>query len=529
MHRILSRAVFSIALLVSLWLFYIQGMQPLIPASLLGWHAHNGRYLIFLRPRDAITLDPARAADPPSAQVLASIFEGLVRLKPEDGGVEPCLAKSWTVSTDGLQWTFHLRPGVVFQDGTPFNARAVKFSVERAMSAGENESPYASFVYGVVQSVSAPDNLTVRFTLKYPYAPFLHNLAMPFAAPIVSPEAVKKYGPAFESHPVGTGPFMFQNWTPGKEIILTTNPAYWGPKPALPGVIFRVEPDAARRCALLRKGLADAALEVPPEETASLSASGCQIIRTAGLDVSYLGFYTDKRPFNDPRVRAAACRAINVTALLESLFAGRAIPAGGPLPPGILGYDSAIKQYPFDPERAKQELSAAGYPGGLTITLITYTNTRPYNPAGGEKLAAALADQLNAAGIHCRIKAYPWTEYKQALYKEEGNAFIYGWTGDNRDPDNFLYALLASPQIACGLNASRYHNREVDNLLLTAQRTDEPQLRAKIYRAAQQIIVHDAPLYFLNHSLLISATGPEVRNLSILPGGIPVFRTASGP
>ncbi|OAT82934.1 hypothetical protein A6M21_08555 [Desulfotomaculum copahuensis] len=480
--------------------------------------------MVYLRTADAVTLDPARAADHASAQVLANIFEGLVRFKPGTTEIEPCLAKSWDISPDGLQWTFHLRPGVTFQDGTPCNAGAVKYSVERLLSEQvPAPSPYATFVFGPVKSVDAPDNLTVRFTLRYPYAPFLHNLAMPLAAPVVSPAAVKKYGPAFAVHPVGTGPLMFQSWQPGGEIILTANPSYWGPKPSLPGVIFRVVADRAERLKELQNGRADVAEDVSPADLPALTGRGFQILRTTGLDISYLGFFTNKAPFSDPRLREAACRAIDAAAITAALFPGQAVTATGPLPPGVLGQANSPAQYSFDLAKARQDLAGAGYPDGINITMITYSGSRLYNPAGGEKLAGALAGQLERAGFHCRIKAYPWEEYKKALYREEGDAFVYGWTGDNGDPDNFLYALLASPQISCGLNASHYRNREVDTLLLTAQRTADPVLRAKIYHDALQQIVRDAPLYFLNHSLLLTAAGRHIQGLVIQPGDIPVL------
>ncbi|MCL6559721.1 MAG: ABC transporter substrate-binding protein, partial [Firmicutes bacterium] len=222
--------------------------------------------------------------------------------------------------------------------------------------------------------------------------------------------------------------------------------------------------------------------------------------------------------------RRAAAMAVDREQIATLLFQDRSCQANGPLPPDVLGYDENLRPFPYDPRGARELLSRSGYPNGFKITLITYENTRPYNPAGGEKLAKAVREDFLKAGIDAEIKTYPWLQYKEALLREEGNAFLYGWIGDNGDPDNFLYTLLSSSQIENGLNASRYRNSEVDLLLFKAQQETEPVLREQLYRKAVRAIVQDTPWVFLNHSLALSAVSPGIEGFILNPVGFqPLF------
>ncbi len=495
----------------SLSLFYIQ--------NLFSSGAPQKEQLIYLSAQEAQTLDPARAQDYFSARIIAHIYEGLVRFKPDTWEVEPCLATGWEVSKDGLSWTFKLRPGVTFHDGTPFDASAVKFNVDRQKNKG-GALTYADLVYGMVESVEVVDDLTVRFRLKFPYAPFLNNLALPFVAPVVSPAAIKKYGDGVAGHPSGTGPFRFEKWKRNTEIRLKANPDYWGKKPAVQKVVWRTEKSASRRINLMANERADL-VDVSAEDAAVLTQKqkGTAVWRAPGVDISYLGFYTNKKPFANPQVRRAACLAVNQSKIIAELFRQNGVPASAPLPPGILGYSPDLRQPLHNPQQARRLLAAAGYPDGLSIKLITYAQARPYNPAGGEKLARELADHLAAAGFRVEIAVYPWEEFKKALLRQEGDAFLYGWTADNGDPDNFLYTLFSSSKITAGLNASRYRNQRVDTLLATAQRITDQAVRARLYQDVQKQLLQDMPVYYINHSLFLIAASRHIQDFKIRPGG----------
>mgnify|MGYP000964891018 CR=1 FL=1 len=509
-------SITSIILLTIYFLF--NSDAALVTGRLLGWSRDS---IVYAREHDSITLDPALAQEEESYKVISNIFEGLVRYKAGSLEIEPCLAEAWRVSSDGLVWTFYLRRNVLFHDGTPFNAEAVRYSIERQMSSSSTTTTgYAGFVFGIIDQIQCPDPYTVKFLLKYPYAPFINNLAMPAAAPIVSPSAALNLGDVFGEHPVGTGPFRFDSWEKNKKIVLKANPDYWDEKPAYNELVFKVVNNSRLRAIALKLGQVDLIDGLTPADIQLLKDTNCQIHKNNGLDLSYLGFYTDKKPFDNPEVRKAISMAIDRTQINSELLMGASIEANGPLPPGVFSYPPDTKNVPYDPTGAKELLAKNGYSSGMQITLITYKGDRPYNPAGGEKLASAIKGDLAAIGVNCEIKAYDWQQYKEALLNSEGNAFLYGWISDNGDPDNFLYTLLASNQIENGLNTSHYNNKEVDQLLIKAQRELDKNLRAQLYERAVGLIIEDAPWVFLNHSLKLAATTPDLQGFYLFPNGI---------
>lgn len=519
---LLKLRILTILLLFILpvYLFFNSGAVQ-VTGRLLGW---PGGTVVYAREQDATTLDPAFAQEEESYKVISNIFEGLVRFKPGTNEIEPCLAEAWRVSSDGLVWTFYLKRNVFFHDATPFNAEAVRFSIERQLSLqSPDRAIYASFIFGMLDELQCPDPYTVKFILKYPYAPFLNNLAMPYAAPIVSPAAASTLGEKFGEHPVGTGPFCFDSWQKDKKIVLRANKAYRGGPPAYGSLVFKVIKNSRLRALALVVGLADIVDGITPDDARFLQEKNCPVYQTPGLDLSYLGFYIDKKPFDNAAVRQALSMAIDRSHINAAIFKGASFEANGPLPPGVLGYDPAARTAPYDPAGAKELLAQNGYPNGLKITLITYTNTRPYNPAGGEELAKSIKADLAAIGIETEIKAYPWQEYKEALQRAEGDAYLYGWISDNADPDNFLYALLSSSQIESGLNASRYKNIEADLLLIRAQQEIDPGLRQELYRKAVKLIVEDAPWVFINHSLKLAAASPGLEGFSLNANGTTIL------
>lgn len=463
--------------------------------------------LTYALARFPATLDPTAVTDESGAAVLLNLYEGLVRFEPGGTGIEPALARDWNVSPDARTWTFYLQEDVTFTDGTPLDATAVKDAVQRQLNP-ETAGPYASFIYGPVTRVETQGRHTVIFHLKHPYAPFARNLAM-------LPAAVVRPSPD-QGLPIGTGPFV-PSAIESARITLKANPYHRDGPPYLKEVLFVVIPDPDERL----RALAQGRVEVAEDTRAAMPAAeqdGFRIAQTPGLDLSYLAFYTNKKPFDNPALRRAASLAINQQAIVDYLFPDRAVPASGPLPPGTLGHHPTLGADAYNLEEARRLLDKAGY-NGEEITLITYQDRRPYNPAGGEKLAHLLVEQLAQAGFRMRVEAYPWEICKHAIHRQEGHAFVFGWVGDNGDPDNFLYTLLASAQIEAGTNAARYSNPHVDMLLGRAQQVADETLRERLYRQAQELIVADAPWVFLNHRLETAAHHPSVKNLMVQPTG----------
>jgi len=469
------------------------------------------------------SLDPAEANNLSEAKVLINIFEGLVRYKANTTQVEPSLATSWEISPDRRSWTFHLRRGVVFHDGTPFNAEAVKFSVERQLKPLKKDTmTYGSFAFGLVQSVETPDDYTVIFNLKSPYAPFLRNLAMPWAAPVVSPSAVKKYGEDFYKHPVGTGPFYLAGWQKNAPVLMG-NDQYWGEKPKIKSVIF-VPQTPNDIPAVLNSGKVSMG-DIPGQPGTQVKKEGINIISQPAPTLGYLGFFNNRPPFNNDKVRRAVCMAIDRSAIAAELYKDTGLAANSILPPKILGYNQELKPYSGGPGKAKALLDTLGYPQGLDITLITYDCARPYNPLGGKALANLIKDQLAEAGIRVKVKSYAWHEFKTALRRQEGDAFLFGWSGDNLDPDNFLYTLLSSKEIS-QTNLSQYKNSEVDRLTSAAQRELDDATRYKLYYHAQQIVLQDTPLVFLNYGQDKIALSSSIKGVVLNPYGLPLLAGA---
>jgi peptide/nickel transport system substrate-binding protein len=487
--------------------------------------AAPAKILVYARGADCRGLDPAYVDDGESAKVIVNIYDNLVKYKTGSTEIEPALATSWTVSRDSKVWTFKLRKGVKFHDGTPFNAAAVKFSVERQLPPlATDDMPYASFTFEPIKKVEVVDNYTVKFTLSRPYAPFLANMAMCLAAPIVSPAAVKKYGKDFIQHPVGTGAFKFEKWDRDQQIVLVKNPNYWGKKAFVDKVVYKVTKENAVRASELITGAIDIMDGVDPNDVKKLESSKMKVIKNPGMNINYMGFLCHRKPFSDVRLRQAISMAINRETLVKYLYQGYSKVANGPLPGFIPGYDPKLSPLGYDPEKAKKLLAEAGYKD-LSFNFITYSNPRPYNSVNGVKLAEAVQAELLKIGVKTTIKAYPWKEYKDVLMKgAAGDAFFYGWTGDNGDADNFL-SLLDSRQIESTLNSAKYANPEVDELLDKAASTMNPQERVKLYHQLQKILVNDAPWVFISHAVDMAAVRPNVKGFSPHPTGVSWLNT----
>jgi peptide/nickel transport system substrate-binding protein len=483
--------------------------------------ANSKDILVYAQGADPRGLDPAMVDDGESAKVIANVYETLVKYKEDSTEIEPCLATDWQMSTDGKEWVFNLRKGVKFHDGTDFNAEAVKFTIDRQLPPQRTDDmPYASFTFGPVKEVQVLDTYKVKIILSEPYAPFLANLAMALAAPIVSPTAVKKYGDDFNNNPVGTGPYKFVKWDKGQQVSLTAFENYWGDQPKIKNVVFKITKENSVRASELMTGTADIIDGVDPNDVKKLQDSKMQVAMDAGMNINYMCFLCDKPPFNNAKVRQAVSYAINKDELVKALYKDTAQVAYSMLPDFIPGYDASLKSIPYDPAKAKQLLAEAGYPNGLEINMITYSNPRPYNAVGGEKLAAAVQAQLSKVGIKTNIQPYPWKEYKDVLAKADGvNAAFYGWTGDNGDPDNFL-SLLETKEIESTLNSAKYSNPQVDNLLVQARQSLDVNQRITIYKQLQQIVELDSPWVYISHGKTLSAYSPNVANFHYHPTGV---------
>ncbi len=501
-------------------------VAPSAGAPKSSWDARacgrTGGTLVFAQAQDTVSLDPNDIEDGFSVNNTSNVFDTLVRFKSDSTQIEPSLAESWTVSSDGLTWTFKLRRGVKFHDGTPFNAEAVKFTYDRQIDKKHpnfpGTAPYAGFTYQNVKSVTVVDPFTVRFTLSAPFAPFLTNMAM-FSTAVVSPTAVRKSGKDFFKNPVGTGPFRFVEWVQKDHVTYQANPEYWGGRPCVDRLIIRGIPDNTVRLLEMEKGTVQIMDQVNPPDYARIRRNANLALFTGpGLNTGYVAMNVEKEPFKDARVRRAVNHAINRSALVRAFYEGIGRPAKNPMPPTIWGYNDAVKPYEYSPEKAKQLLAEAGYPNGFSTELWWPNRARPYLTQP-QKIAEAIQQQMAQAGIRAKLVTFEWGTYLSKTRNGEHPMAILGWIGDNGDPDNFLYVLLDKDNAEKGTatNIAFYANSTVHDLLIKAQRTNSQSARAAFYRQAQELIARDAPWAPIVHAARVSAYRKQVQNFSLHP------------
>jgi len=470
---------------------------------------------------EPVNLDPPQVTDLNSNRVGRRIVETLVTFPEESTQIVPGLAESWTISKDGLQYTFKLRRGITFHDGTPLNAEAVKFSIERQINPNHpayklGKYPFANFFFGNVKAVEVLSEERVAFLLNEARASFIAVLAQG-AASIVSPTAVMKWGPDYPTHPVGTGPFRFASWDRGQRVVLEKNPTYWKYPVKVERVIYRpIVEDQARLTELLT-GTLDVIVGVPADFVSQLEQNAkITLLKQVGAHVWYLGMNNQKKPFDDKRVRQALNYAVNKDAIVKDVLKGTGAASRGPVLPGTWGADPALKPYPYDPERAKKLLAEAGYPSGFSTTL--------WVPESGSGMQAPVAmstvmqSNLKAVGVNVSLQTMEWGAYLAKLRTKEQELFALSWMAGTEDPDMVMYPLLHSSQwTPVGPNRALYKNARFDALLQQARLTTDQAKRAQLYKEAQRILVDDAPWVFVDHEIQIAALSKRVQGFKLHP------------
>jgi peptide/nickel transport system substrate-binding protein len=472
---------------------------------------------------EPVNLDPAQVTDLNSNRVGRRIAETLVTFPDESTQIVPGLAESWAVSKDGLRYTFKLRKGVSFHDGTPLDAEAVKFSIERQINPEHpfnklGKYPFANFFFGNIKAVEVVDPLTVEFVLKEPRASFLAVLTAG-AASIVSPTAVKKYGQDYALTPVGTGPFKYAAWERGQRVVLEKNPSYWRFPVKLDRVIYRpIVEDQARLTELLT-GALDLIVGTPPDYVGQLEANPkVTLLKQVGAHVWYLGINNQKKPFDDKRVRQALNYAVNKDAIVRDVLKGTGSLSVGPVLPKTWGADGGLKPYPYDPERARKLLAEAGYPGGFTTTLwVPESGSGMQSPVA---MSTVIQSNLKAVGVNVSLQTMEWGAYLAKLRSKEQELFALSWMAGNEDPDMVMYPLLHSSQwTPNGPNRALYKNEKFDEILHQARLTTDEKKRADLYRQAQRILVDDAPWIFVDHEIQVVATRAGLKGFKLHPSG----------
>ncbi|WP_195918342.1 glutathione ABC transporter substrate-binding protein GsiB [Erwinia sorbitola] len=461
------------------------------------------------------TLDPYDANDTLSQAVAKSFYQGLFGFDKEMK-LENVLAESYQASPDGLIYTIKLKSGVKFQDGTPFNAAAVKANLDRASNPDNHLKRYNLFK--TIASTEAVDDNTVKITLKQPFSAFINTLASPAAA-MISPDALKKYGKDIGFHPVGTGPYEFVTWNQTDFVKVKKFAGYWKPGyPKLDSITWRPVVDNNTRSAMLQTGEANFAFPIPFEQAKLLEKnSKLDLVTSPSIMQRYISFNVTQKPFDNPKVREAINYAINRQALAKVAFAGYATPATGIVPPSIQ-YSQSYPAPEYNPAKARELLKEAGYPNGFTTALWS-----SHNHSTAQKVLQFTQQQLAQVGIKVELTAMDAgqraAQVEDKGQKESGVRMFYtGWSASTGEANWALTPLFATqswpPTI---FNTAFYSNPQVDKDLADALNTTDSEKKAALYKDAQDRIWKDQPWAPLVVEKLVSANTKNLTGFYVMP------------
>lgn len=447
------------------------------------------------------SLDPNDFVSGGSTSPVMHIFDRLVELRIEhEDLLVPGLAESWSVSDDGLRWTFQLRQGVSFHDGTPFDAAATVYAIRRILDP-ENGLRAHGELASAVSAIEELGSHTVEFVLHEPYAPFLNLLSIPTMG-IPSPASIETYGEDIAFNPVGTGAFKFVSWIRDERMVLEANDDYWGGRPHIDRLVFQPVLEPATRLIMLERGEVDAIPGIPIELISRVeNNTALQVLNVPSSRFRVIGINVLVEPLNDVRVRQALNYALDLDEINEVLLSGTKVLADSPLPPTDFGYTPTFR-YTYDPEKAKELLAEAGYPDGLTLSFVVLLQTRD---AGLADALQAMRDYWSDVGIettvtNVEIAAYSSivdSEPDSQVAREVKHIYAQGFNANTTDADYTLRRSFHCDSWApVSTNRGYYCNPAVDDLIDRAAASMDPAERLELYAEAQELIMADAPWVF---------------------------------
>lgn len=450
-------------------------------------------------------LDPRVGTDAASERLQQLIFSSLVK-RSATYDIEPDIALSWEIPNP-TTYIFHLRTDATFHNGRPLTSRDVVFTF-RSVLTGAIQTPKAG-TYRLVESVDAPDDHTVVFKLKEPFAPFLWNLTRGTIG--IVPDG----SPAdFAMNPVGSGAFKFVRYLPDSEVVLARNDQYYGKKANVSEVVFKIIPETIVRALELRKGSVDIALSVlTPDMVESLrSSKDLEVLQAPGTNYQYLAFNLKDPLFSDIRVRKAIAQAIDREKIIKYLWRGQAKLATGVIPPDNWSYAPDVATYPYDPQRARELLRESGHEG-MAFTYRTATDDT------GRLLASVIQQQLKDVGIQMDIRSNEFATFYADVVKGNFQAYSLRWIGGNNDPDilNFVFHSMMFPPN--GANRGRYANAEVDRLIDFARRETDTQKRKTAYQSIQKIVAEELPYVSLFYLDNVAVYNKRIAGMKLFPAG----------
>lgn len=489
---------------------------------------------------DPSSLDPAFASDGESFRVSRQIFEGLVGVKPGTADPAPLLAESWEVSDDGLDYTFQLKTGVTFHDGTDFDADAVCFNFDRQNNfTGVAQSASLSYYWGALMrgyadtgtsiyggcEADGADKVTISLT--QPFAGFIPALSLPAFA-IQSPTALEKYkadevggtseAPTLseyaQGHPTGTGPFAFDSWEPGSETTLSAYGDYWGEQGQVQKVVFKVIGDTTARRQALESGSIDGYDLVAPADLGALEKDYTLINRDP-FNVLYLAFNQKFPGLDDIKVRQALTQAIDRDALISQVLPEGTVAATQFMPDSVIGWNADVTEFPYDPDAAKKLLAEAGYDESNPLELMfnyPVNISRPYMP-NPEQIFTNLQSQLEAVGVKITPESNEWGEYIDRMQGGSDHGIhLLGWTGDYNDPDNFVGVFFGAASNEWG-----FDNPELFSALTEARGLKTADEQEPAYKKINEQIAEFIPGVPLAHPVPTLAFDKRVTSYPASP------------
>ncbi|MEM1589405.1 MAG: glutathione ABC transporter substrate-binding protein [Candidatus Bathyarchaeia archaeon] len=477
--------------------------------------------LVFVEGSDIDTLDPQITRSRPTEIVLEHVFNKLVKWRDTMlSAIVGDLAKSWEVSEDGLTWRFYLREGVYFHDGTIFNAESVKVTIERMLdpaTASPNRALFAN-----ISEVIICNDFTVELRTRVPTATLLENLAQSEAA-MLSPTAVRKYGKDLGRHPVGTGPYIVEEWIPGERCVLVRNPNYFGDPPKPYKIVYRPVPDGSARVIELEAGRAHIVNRIPPEEVERLRAN--PDIEILILPSTFSVFFElnnrlGKSPFADVRVRQAVNYAVDKEAIVDVILKDLGRVSDSIFPPGVQ-FRKPLQPYPYDPDKAKKLLAEAGYPNGFKVTMWTCVGRYLKDFEVAQAVQAYLAD----VGIMAELVPFEWAAYQATLYSpavENADMWLLGTSFPTAD-------WRVTRKYECGnpSNLTGYCDQEMEKLLTAGRTILDPGEREKIYHRIQEKVWEEAVWLYLYDQVQIIGIRKGIQGLDAYSFEVLLFNNVS--
>lgn len=462
--------------------------------------------LIWGQGADVTSMDPHQGKETPAVEVTDQIFDTLTVVNPVTNEVEPQIAESWEQTSD-TSYTFKIRQGIKFHDGSDLTAEDVKFSIERAIN-----SAAVSYVIDFVDSVEVVDDYTVIVNLKAPYAPALRNLSVPFTA-IVPKAVVEADEEGFRQHPIGSGPYKFVEWKQGDSVKLEAFEDYYAGEAATKNLVMKVIPEAAQRTIALETGEIDLAYDILPNDISKIEENpDLTLYNAPSLTCYYISMNMNKEPFNIPEVREAINLAIDRELLIETIACGAGQAADAIIAPAVYGYVSP-GAYEYNPEKARELLAEAGYASGFDTSI--WVNDNQTRIEACQAIQAMLMD----IGINCSVEVMEFGSFIQATSNGEHDMGYFGWVTSTRDADYTYYSLEHSSQQGPAGNRTFLADPEVDELVEIGRTSTDEAVRMDAYGKLSvklKEINNNAPIYYSN---ITAGSSNKVENFVMDPIG----------